>query len=201
MRGQAMQKICQKLQQDGYELSQMNALEFFAREGDWQTIVYADKVKSLCAWEIDPSFESPLKQNLPHAKIAIGDSFLIAKEAMFKNKFDWIVYDNPQGLYGENEEYCEHFEALETVEYLLSKRGIVIFNINHNPFGFEKQTKWQKRRELFYGLNDTSSISIEFLLKFYETFFKQRNFNTRLSFAENRNDEYLAYLVFDLERV
>jgi len=52
----------------------MRALEIFAREGDWQTQAYADKVKSLEAWEINPAFESALRKNLPGAKILITDS-------------------------------------------------------------------------------------------------------------------------------
>lgn len=195
-----MGRICEKLKKTTYQLGNMTALEFFAREGDWQTIVYADKVKALYAWEIDQKFEKALRKNLSNAEVTIGDSFVLAQKAQFARRFNMIVFDNPQGLYGESSQYCEHFEALETVKNLLSEQGIVIFNINHKPFNFDKQKEWQHRRENFYGLDDTSSIDPEFLLEFYNEFFKKRGFLTKLSFIENRNDEYLAYLVFALER-
>lgn len=200
MRGEAMKRICCKLEDKGYNLSTINALEFFAREGDWQTIVYAGKVKTLCAWEIDPKFENMLKKNLPKAEIEIGDSFILARKPQNRRRFDMIVFDNPQALYGKKNQYCEHFEALEAVPYLLSEQGIVIFNINYKPFDFDDQKEWQRRRERFYGLQNTSILATDFLLRFYGCFFQGKKFNTKFSFIENRNDDYLAYLVFGLER-
>jgi hypothetical protein len=201
MYGQAMARICEKLSEKGVKLSTLRALEFFARDGSWQTTVYADKVKELHAWEIEKTFEETLKANLPNAKVRIGDSFELAKEEEFAGQFDFIVIDNPQGIYGDKEQYCEHFEALECVEQLLSDKGIVIFNINHKPFDYDKHTKWPKRRAEFYGLENTSQIPLHFLKEFYKIFFRVRGLVTKFRFIENRNDEYLAYMVCYLSKV
>ncbi len=198
MRGEAMKKICKELQNRNFPLNESHALEFFAREGDWQTQVYSDKVRSLEAWEIDPKFEAGLKANLPKAKIRITDSFQAAKEKENLNHFDFIVLDNPQGLYGNNSEYCEHFEALSTALPMLKKDGVLIFNINWAPFDSEKHPEWMKRRSNFYESENASHFTIDFLLSFYKNYFEKRNRKVAFSFATPRNNEYLSYLVFRL---
>ena len=66
MREIAIKRICNKLvNQYGIKLNDKVALDFFAREGDWQTQHYADKVKKVYAWEINPQHEQSLKRNLP----------------------------------------------------------------------------------------------------------------------------------------
>lgn len=196
MNGQAMLRICQKLDDKGINLRNFKALEFFAREGDWQTQSYAKRVKELHAWEVDPVFEEKLKINLPNAIVRIGDSFRMALEDIYYNYFDFIVFDNPQNVYGE---YCEHFESLPLVEKLMTDDGIVIFNVNLSPFNYDKSPVWQKRRSDYYGC-DASSLESIFLLNFYENEFKKQRFKVNFKFEEKRNHEYLSYLVFSLSR-
>ncbi|MDA2922519.1 hypothetical protein MYX07_04620, partial [Patescibacteria group bacterium AH-259-L07] len=71
MFGQAMKKILEILRERDVEMRQMRALEVFAREGDWQTMIYADSIKSLDAWEVDHRFEKKLRKNLLKANIKI----------------------------------------------------------------------------------------------------------------------------------
>ncbi len=197
MNGQAMLRLIQKLANEGVDIRNLIALEFFAREADWQTQSYAGLVKELHAWEIDPTFEEKLKRNLPNAIVRIGDSFKIAEEYPYHHYFDFIVFDNPQNVYGP---YCEHFEALILVDKLLGNHGIVIFNVNLAPFNYENSPIWQKRRSDYYGC-DASKLSPSFLLDFYENIFKGQGFEVDFKFEEKRNDEYLSYLVFSLSRV
>lgn len=197
MRGQALEKIVKKLEREEYDFSRKVALEFFAREGDWQTIQYADKVKSLDAWEISSEFETALRSNLPSANVTIGDSFLLAKEASNQHKYDFVVIDNPQMIYAGK---CEHFEALELVDNILSDSGIVIFNVNKAPFDYDKTSAWAKRRNSFYKLDDCSTLSSEYLLDFYTDYFKQRGFIVQDCYEQKRNEEYLSYIVCSLKR-
>ena len=74
MRGEAMSRVVTKLKEKNIDLANYSVLEFFAREGDWQTLAYFPHVKSLTAWEIDPAFEDRLRQNLNGAEVEIGDS-------------------------------------------------------------------------------------------------------------------------------
>ncbi len=205
MRGPAMKKVVNELKLRGVDLSKMRALEVFAREGDWHTQSYVNKVGSLEAWEIDPKFKKGLSKNLPKAKIVITDSIKEINKKKNFSKYDFIVVDNPQYCYGPNLKYCEHFEVIPKIAKLLEKQGIIIFNINRQPFGFDELHLWQKRREEFYKLKDTSNISIKFLLNFYKKLFLNFGYRTKFSFNMVRGTKakgnYLHYLAFHLKHV
>ena len=167
----------------------MNALDFFAREGDWQTYHVANKVAKIHAWEIDPRFEGNLRSNLPNnASIVIGDSF----ETLKTNTeiFNLIVLDNPQGCFGNG--YCEHFEALPAVLPHLSDEGVVIFNVKVEPFNYEDKHEWQQRRNSFYGV-DGARLDIDFVFKFYAEFFHTMGYREDVVFWEVRPQETGLY--------
>jgi hypothetical protein len=194
-----MRKIIQILKGKGLDLSQMRALEVFAREGDWQTIAYADEVKSLEAWEINPVFKNGLRKNLPKAKIKITDSIKEIKKKEHFDKFDFIVVDNPQNCYGPNSKYCEHFDVIPDICRLLNKKGIIIFNINKNPFNFKRFPRWQEMRAKFYERKGTNRLSIQWLLNFYKNLFKKSGYSTKFCFNVMRTS-YLHYLVYFLQK-
>lgn len=197
MRGEAMAKICARLKSEGGDMRRLSALDFFAREGDWQTVVYAREVGSLEAWEVNPEFLPGLQRNLPKASLRIVDSY--AYGAVTPDRFDFLVVDNPQAIFGPTGEYCEHFEALPVALRMLNPGAFLIFNLNWAPFNFSAHPEWQRRRAEFYGLQDTSSLSPDdFLLPFYQDYFAARGFRTLQAFTQPRNDEYLAYAVFRL---
>lgn len=200
MRGEAMAKVVRKLLDRGINLNEYSALEFFAREGDWQTLAYFPHVKKLHAWEIDPQFEPLLKKNLSGAEVEIGNSFELAKQDAFKGMFNLIVLDNPQGIFGDGN-YCEHFEALRIVKGLFSKKdNILLFNVNSRPFSYESQPEWRKRREEFYGTTSTNHLSPDFIISFYDNLLKRQGAIIKDIWIERRNEEYLQYIVciFDL---
>ena len=91
MREVSIKRICQRLTQEhGVNLGDKVALDFFAREGDWQTQYYANKVDKVHAWEINPEHKDKLRQNLPdNAIVTIGNSFDLA--AQKKYFFDIVV--------------------------------------------------------------------------------------------------------------
>lgn len=197
MRGEAMRGICERLKSEGIALDQFTALDFFAREGDWQTVVYAKEVGSIEAWEVNSGFLPGLKRNLPGATIRIVDSYDYGVRT--KDRFDLVVLDNPQGTFGQDDRYCEHFEALAIGLRLLRPDAFLVFNINWAPFNFDAHAQWQQRRAAFYGVPDTSLLSVEsFLLPFYRRYFAERGFETLQCFSQPRNNDYLAYAVFRL---
>jgi hypothetical protein len=199
MRGEAMLKICTRLKTEGINMGKLSALDFFAREGDWQTLVYAKEVGSLEAWEINPDFLPGLQRNLPNATLRIVDSYEYGSTT--KKNFDFIVLDNPQATFGPEKRYCEHFEALPIALRLLRPGALIIFNINWAPFNFEAHFEWRRRRSEFYGVDDTAWLSPEkFLLPFYRRYFEARGCKVLQAFVQPRNDEYLAYMVFRLGR-
>lgn len=197
MRGKAMAKICARLKSEGVDMCQFSALDFFAREGDWQTIVYAREVGSLEAWEINPEYMPGLQRNLPKATLRIVDSYAYGSQT--EAHFDFVVLDNPQATFGPENRYCEHFQALPVALHLLNPGAFLIFNLNWAPFNFEAHPEWRRRRAEFYGVSDTAILSVEdFLLPFYQRYFEVRGFRVLQAFVQPRNDEYLAYAVFRL---
>ena len=204
MRGQAMKKVVKRLKSKGIDLSKMKALEMFARKGNWQTKSYVKEIKTLDAWEIDPKFKKGLVKNLPNAKIKITDSIKeINKKANF-SKYDFVVVDNPQYCYGPKLKYCEHFSVIPKIAKLLNKKGVIIFNINRQPFGFDKLPFWKKKRAEFYRVKDTSRMSVKWLLDFYKNMFIKFGYKVKFGFNVVRGTKdkgnYLHYLVFFVEK-
>ena len=203
-RSQGMRIVCKKLEKKGIVLSNRRALEVFTCKGDWQTTVYANKVKTLEAWEINPKFEEELRKNLPQAKIRIIDSIKELQSNKDFQKHDFVVIDNPMGCYGSNEQYCEHFDVIKNIYKVLSDEVILIFNVNREPYNYDNSSKWAERRRMFYGLDNTRKVSMAYLLKFYKIFFEKLGYMTEDCFNVcreyyNQND-YLHYLVYILKR-
>ena len=197
VRSVGMRNICKKLSEK-YEIdiSSMSALDFYARKGDWQTAVYANVVRNIEAWEVDPEHEEQLIKNLPaHANIRIGNSFVIAREEKYKNKFDFIVLDNPAGCYGDGL-YCEHFESLDLISELMTKDlGVVVFNIKISPFNFDNFPEWKERRRKYYGLDDPSNLSLHFIENFYRNRLEIIGKRVKFLFIEDRPQQDDLYAV------
>lgn len=197
---QPMARVCTHLETLGIDLGSCRALEFFAREGDWHTTVYASKVARLDAWEIDAGFEEALRRNLPGAYIRIGDSFALAERPEFAGTFDLVVYDNPQKFFGRDDRYCEHFEAIDTLRNLMRPQGIVILNVNMAPFDYDAAVRWQKRRNEFYQVEDTVKLEEKFVLDFYRRHFRSQRMTTCHAFIEPRYNSPIQYFTAVLEK-
>lgn len=191
-----MTRICARVQAAGEPLAGYRALEFFARQGDWQTRSYAHLVAELHAWELDPQHDKALRANLPQAHVRIGDSFELAQEPQYHRRFNWLILDNPQMTYGI---YCEHFEALDIAPALMASVGVVIFNVNKKPFDYDRRPDWQERRFAYYG-RDAAQLETSFLLDFYRKRIEDLGLTLRYLYEEPRNVEYLSYIVAGIAR-
>ena len=184
------------------DISEFDALEVFGRAGDWHTIAYANRVKSLQVWEIDKKWKNTLKKNLPNAKIKIQNSIKTISENLETSKFDLIVIDNPMNTWGTKKEtnlYCEHFDFIKHIGNIIDKEAILIFNVNKNPFDYDKFPEWKKRREKFYERKRTSKLSLRFLILFYKKLFLMIGYKTIFQKIFKRN-EYTDYFVFFLRK-
>ena len=201
MRDSAIKRAIDLLENDyKVDLSKFVALDMFARDATWQTKHYASKVKKIHAWEVDRSFQNDLVANLPsNAEVCIGDSHeLIRQESEI---FDLAVLDNPQGCYGANNEYSEHFDALPLVTEKLADESIVIFNVKSKPFNYEDKKEWQNRRNEFYQLEDSSDLSLDFVHRFYRNYFDRKGFDTGFCFSLIRPQESGLYMfVYQLKK-
>ena len=192
------------LEEKGIKCKTLNALEVFGRRGDWQTIDYANKVKSLEVWEIDGRWENDLKKNLPMARIKILDSVKTIIQNENLEKFDLIVIDNPMNLFGSTPEhtsssYCEHFDIIKKIGELANDRVILIFNVNKRPYDYSKFPAWKERRQEFYGAIDTANMSVDFLACFYDELFRTLGFKTLFHIIEPRN-EFVDYFLYCLKK-
>ena len=176
MKDSAIKKICLSLIKKGYDFSDKILLDAFSRDGSWQTKHVSNLVKITHAWEIDKVFESELKKNLPeNSIIKICDSHKMIKSE--SEKFDIIIFDNPLSCYGINKEYSEHFNIM-------------------------KDFDWQKRRNNFYEVEDSSNLDLKFLDIFYTSFFKKMNYDKKFSLLEKRpQEEELYQFAFLLEKI
>tara|TARA_Y100001949_G_scaffold147727_1_gene131800 strand:+ start:308 stop:1027 length:720 start_codon:yes stop_codon:yes gene_type:complete len=192
------------LESQGIELNKLSALEMFGRDGTAHVMAYADKVRALEVWEIDRKWEVKLKNNLPNAEIKIIDSVNEINNGVNLPKFDLIMIDNTIPMFGpenEQEKYCEHFDFIKNIGRIMEENTIIVFNVNKQPFNYDNQLKWKKRREEFYGAVDTSNLSIEFLLNFYKELFLSLNLATIFCDIVLRHSPHLDYLIFNLRKI
>ena len=82
---------------------------------------------------------------------------------------------------------------------IIDKEAILIFNINKNPFDYDKFLEWKKRREKFYKRKRTSKLSLQFLILFYKKLFLMIGYKTIFQKIFKRN-EYMDYFVFFLRK-
>ena len=175
-------------------------LEVFGYNGEYHTMNYMKDVKQLHVWEWAADCEKPLKKNLPNAIIKITDSYKEIKETLVK--FDLVVIDNHQGIFGNN--YCEHFEMLPEVFRVLKNEAVIIFNIIPEMNTLEKinrgdSTSHRRRRNEWYQSVNTDKLNERFMKNFYCKLSHKQGFNTQFSFFEKRN-EAISYLVIGLKK-
>ena len=195
-----MHKVMAQLKQLNYKKFN-NGLEVFAYRGWYHTIHYKNKVKNLEVWEIAEDCKIHLQKNLPNAKIIIGDSYKLIKET--HKKYDLIVIDNHQGLFGNG--YCEHFEIIDDCFNTLNTNAVLIFNIIptldkdlkiKHP---EQYLLHKTRRNKFYTVLDSENISLDYFKIFYLNKAQQHQFKVKHIFFQKRN-YVLSYCILCLEK-
>lgn len=194
MYGEAMKRIVNRLKTEyDFPISNSTALDFFARDGGWQTVAFANEVSSVCAWEIDAQFLPQLKINLPtNAEITIGDSYEIALRPENQHRFDFIVLDNPQGIFGDAK--CEHFEVLPLVLTLAKERAVLVFNVNIQPFNYDQNPSWAARRTAYYD-RSAVQLPLDFIVDFYNHKLENLGLKVQSIFVENRPPADYLYAV------
>ena len=184
-------------------LNECKTLDIFAREGDWISYELLHKVKSLEAWEIEPKFIEKLKLNLPNSEVYCRDSIKFINTTKY-NKFDLLLIDNGLNCYGENKEFCEHFDFIHNIGNVVKDKCFVIFNVLLTPFNYENFPEWVERRNNFYKIKNASQLSSSFISKFYQKLFDSIGFkiiNYHAICREYYEDkEHLYYIGIELEK-
>ena len=185
-------------------LDRCNALDIFAREGDWQSYLLVPKVNSLEAWEIDPAYIPNLKANLPNAVVHCRDSIQFIKETTNYKRFELLIIDNGLNCYGEDREHCEHFDVLPHIANIVADECFVIINAARKPFNYDQFPDWQSRRNAFYKVTDSSELSLEFIEDFYKKYFSGMGYTVAELYSNCREYkdgvDYLYHLGFQLTK-
>lgn len=179
-------------------LDKAEALELFARDGSWHTVVYAPHVKSIEAWEINPDFYESLRENLPHATIKIVDTWKEIKKAT--KKYDLIIIDNPQSIYGKKDEYCEHFGLLPDVLRISNDGCIIILNVNIEPYNLKTDSQWWKRRKEYYGTDCPEQLSQNQIMLHYRRICRESSVKMRWALLQQRESGFMYYFVMRIRR-
>ena len=181
-----------------------NALDIFAREGNWQSFLINSKVASFEAWEINADYIDKLKLNLPSASVYCRDSIQFIRNASDYKKFNLLVIDNGLNCYGYENEYCEHFDVLPYIDNIIEDNCFVIFNVARKPFNYDDNHTWKNRRNEFYKVEDASDLSIKFLTEFYTKFFNSMGYDVESMYTSCRelhnDDDYLYHFGVQLKR-
>lgn len=139
---------------------------------------------------------------MPGAQIEIGNSYLLAKLTKNQAHFDFVVLDNPNGVFGSAGQYCEHFEALPIALQLIESKGVLIFDVNWKPYNYEQHAEWQRRRNAYYDVADASCFDVvEELGPFYCGRIEENGFAVLEWFEMPRDSDYWSYLVMIVDRM
>jgi hypothetical protein len=167
-------------------------LEAFANTGEHQAPAYYKYAKYFEAWEISPEHEKDLRINLPNAVIKITDTFEEVKKC--DKKFNFIIMDAHMGIFGDKNQYCEHFEILPQIFRLCMDECTLLFNVM--PYCEEEwKEKYStvfredhlKRRQAFYNCKDPNNVPYEEMTTFYTALCKQHGFQVEWVFYHQRH--------------
>jgi hypothetical protein len=200
-----MQQVFRELERRGVRVNGLRALEPFAHSGFLHTKDYHRRVASLEAWEIDPRQEASLRRNLPGAEVKITDSYREIKRT--PGKYDLIVLDALDGVYGDGGQYCEHFEMLPEVFRAAQDSTLLILNVRPGcPNGKPRprlaftETHLEKRRK-FYGTDHPGRVPFEDMIPVYRNLIEANGFELQWYFFRRRTlDDRVHYLVLKIQR-
>jgi hypothetical protein len=198
-----MLRLLDELDRRSVDVTKLDALEVFGRDGLDHTTTYADRVRTLEAWEIDEKLRSRLSKNLPKASIRITDSFEeITKTA---KRFDFVVIDNPIGPYGI---HCDHFGLFPDKVFRIAREKCILVldviptidRVTLTYFPELKEEDYLETRKQFYGAEDAIHIPIHRMASIYGGFAEQNGFRLAWWFPIKRGDAGVHYLVLGIER-
>jgi hypothetical protein len=187
------------------------ALDLFGMHGLWTTADYVHYCDYLEIWEIEPIYAKFAKKFFPKTKVNIGDSIkAVQNKKLNKNKYNFIVIDNPiGGVFNEEKNYCEHFNLFPKIlDYIENKTTIFVINIVINMDVIKQRgyiqpnqfNNWLKIRKNFLGGNvNIKKPNPEKLIEVYKNKFKNWGLSVNHSFFIPRN-KIVGFLIIECNR-
>jgi len=184
-----------KLLSERTDLGKLDALDPFAREGDWHTRYWSPLVRSLTLWEILPQHERTLRRNFPEAIIKITDSYLEIKKT--DRRFGLIVIDNDLS----RTDHIEHFDLFPALYRTLNPGPVyIVRNVIEDPYlhrGWVPEEVKQARKR-FYGYG-SEVVPISEMAEVYARLAAEHGFSVVWSCVVPR-DEAISYYTEELAR-
>lgn len=178
-----MVRLLKEIERRGVNLSGLNALEVFSGNGRSYMVDYSPFVKSVEAWEIDPTLAPILRENIPTATVKTVDSFMEMR--LTQNKYDLIFLDPPYKMFGG---HCEHFDAFPSVFRILNTFSmLVLSNVRLKIVQPEYYSgEHLEKRQRFYSVDDPKNITVQEMLTAYEALTLKNGFFIKWSFLMDR---------------
>lgn len=197
------QQLFRELERRGVKLGELSALEVFGGNGDMHTKDYAARVASLEVWEVDTAKEQRLRRNLPMAELKITDAFTEIKTV--SGRYDLIVIDNPEKMYGN---HAEHFEIFPEVFRVALDSSVIITTVIpgfSDPDGENRSRLFSEahlaRRRAFYQTSRPEKVSFGEMIAAYQSRINDQGFDLEWHFFRQRTlDARLHYLVLKIKR-
>jgi len=149
----------------------------------------APLVRSLEVWEKEPSYEAPLRRNLPTARVKIGDTFEEIKRT--RDRFDFIMVDNPLSNF---DGHCEHFDLFPDVLRVAKDDAIISLNvvpkvgvISRHRWPYVFNEKQLARRREFYGVKDPAHVTLGQMILTYRELATRTGFRLDWWFTVRRH--------------
>jgi hypothetical protein len=198
------QKVLRELERRGLCVHEMRALELFAHCGFLHSKDFHRRVGGLEAWELDAQQEPALRRNLPGAEVKITDSYTEIRRT--PRHFDLIIIDNPETIYGDRGQYCEHFQMLLEVLRVAEDSAVLIMNalIGYPPGDragrqFTKEQLEYRRR--FYHTNHPEWMPLAEMAPVYYRLLDANGFELEWYFTVPRSlDKRMHYYVLKTKR-
>lgn len=164
-----------------FDLSEVHALDMFARTGVLTVESYKNYVHKYDTWELS-SEHLPALQALTPNDIQIGCSYKTLSNC--KKKYGMIVVDTPQGIHSDwqGETHAEHIDILASMGDIMEDKCIVVLYVNKRPYhkdehgeqGYDRYeeydyNEWMAQRMRFYG---RSQITEEEAIAAYRRLFE-----------------------------
>lgn len=199
--GSAMSRVMKRVA-PLLDLPRSDALELFARAGDFHTLDYARKVKTVELWEIDPQYEPLLRSRFPRSRVRIVDTY--EQIAKCQDKFDLVVSDNPTSFHGP---HCDHFDLFPHIFNVLKDRACVVLTVlTEVPADVQARyphicdEKHLAARKAFYGVEDAKRITPDQMIATYKRLFAANGFTVETAFFEPRPRTYIDYIAIIASR-
>lgn len=181
------------------------ALELFAGTGEIYTASLAKHCSKLYGYDINLAKKQDFLTNIPNGEFICLDVIKNLNESLLKSEeINIISIDNPLGFFGENKEYCEHFDFINQLYKLIQKKSILAFNIVKKPYNYQQNERWNIKRQSFYNKKFVE-LDLDYAKRFYvESLQKQgiKVFDSQIICRELDNElDYFYMFISCVDRI